>query len=220
MSNPYINSELQKIISDLKLKTNYAQNITNKHDQNLRSIAFNAKKYSDIQSSVVLSLLNKNNFESVNDFLRLQTGLAKAMKSSNSAIMPKRLFSQELIHSFKNTYRFNDEIVFQAQKAIRNLYINPTAISTLVETINTTNPVKNYQYQANDNKFEKMFLDKNALPYNVYVKNSGHFAITTDAGNFLINFINDNSLHVERSLIVVVMALLMYLYSFYPYSKD
>lgn len=139
---------------------------------------------------------------------------------SNPYNFQRNLFSKKAIKSFKNSYGFDDDVVSQAQQTIRDFYINPAAISTLVETINTTNPIKNNQYQTNDNKLKKMFLNKNALPYNVYIKKGGHTLFTTDAGNFIVNFINENSLHVERSLLIAVMALLMYLYSFYPYFKD
>lgn len=164
-----------------------------------------------------LTEINQNFSNTFND---LQKDVFKNFEVFKSYNFQKNLFSEEAIKSFKEIYRFEDDIVFQAQQTIRDLYINPTAISTLTETINSTYPIKNFQNKANDNKFKKMFLDKNSLPYNGYVKKSGHFVITTDAGNFLTNFINDNSLNVERSLIFVVVALLMYLYSFYPYYKN
>lgn len=75
----------------------------------------------------------------------------------------KNLFSEEAIKPFKESYRFNDDVIFQVQQTVRDLYINPTATSTLAETINSTYPVNN---QNADNRYKK-FIDtfKNDYPH-------------------------------------------------------
>ncbi|PTJ85108.1 hypothetical protein BU055_02140 [Staphylococcus succinus] len=223
MQNSAINAAI-KARKDLIEQIDYISSIPN---ETIRSIAKTASLTTNLNSSIKSSLLKAGHVNVINlntnELITLtrnsqsNLGLSHITKSFN---FQRNLFSEEAINSFKKIYRFDDDIVSQAQQNIRDLYINPTAISTLTETINSTYPIKNFQNKANDNKFKKMFLDKNSLPYNGYVKKSGHFVITTDAGNFLTNFINDNFLNVERSLIFVVVALLMYLYSFYPYYKN
>ncbi|MDK7902250.1 hypothetical protein QP652_14285, partial [Staphylococcus aureus] len=90
-----------------------------------------------------LDIINKNNLNlfsnfkvdfHLNNLIEMNFNLRN---SFSSLTFQRNLFSEDAIKSFKELYRFDDEIVLQAQQTIRDFYINPTAISTLAEAINS-----------------------------------------------------------------------------------
>ncbi|MQJ17130.1 hypothetical protein, partial [Escherichia coli] len=82
-----------------------------------------------------LDIINRNNINLFSDF-KVDFHLNNLIEmnfnlrnSFSSLTFQRNLFSEETIKSFKELYRFDDEIVLQAQQTIRDFYINPTAIS-------------------------------------------------------------------------------------------
>lgn len=68
-----------------------------------------------------LTEINQNFSNTFND---LQKDIFKNFEVFKSYTFQRNLFSEESIKSFKQIYRFEDDIVFQAQQTIRDLYIS------------------------------------------------------------------------------------------------
>lgn len=138
---------------------------------------------------------------------------------SNPYNFQRNLFSEKAIKSFKNSYGFDDDVVSQAQQTIRDFYINPTAISTLVETINSTYPINNQNADNKYNKFIDAFKNDYPHPFKTVVRWSSSIGASTDIGNFATNYINDNDLHIQNSLILAIVCLISFLSTYYPNFK-
>lgn len=138
----------------------------------------------------------------------------------NSFNFERNLFSEEAIKSFKESYRFNDDVIFQAQQTVRDLYINPTAISTLAETINSTYPVNNQNADNRYKKFIDTFKNDYPHPFKTLIRWSSSVGAGATVENFATNYINDNDLHIQNSLIVAIVCLIIFLSTYYPYSKQ
>lgn len=71
----------------------------------------------------------------------MQNVILKSTNSANAVNIQRNLFSEIAVKSFKESYRFDNDVVLQAQQTIRDFYINPTAISTLTKSINSSYPI-------------------------------------------------------------------------------
>ncbi|UXR34318.1 hypothetical protein MUA41_08050 [Staphylococcus simulans] len=141
-------------------------------------------------------------------------------QTTNSFNFVRNLFSEEAIKSFKESYRFNDDVIFQAQQTVRDLYINPTAISTLAETINSTYPVNNQNADNRYKKFIDTFKNDYPHPFKTLIRWSSSVGAGATVENFATNYINDNDLHIQNSLTVAIVCLIIFLSTYYPYSKQ
>ncbi|MDU0439385.1 hypothetical protein [Staphylococcus haemolyticus] len=135
---------------------------------------------------------------------------------SNPYNFQRNLFSEKAIKSFKNSYGFDDDIVSQAQQTIRDFYINPTAISTLTESINATYPVNNQNTHSRYDEFINALKNDYPHPFKTVIRWSSGIVGSADIGNFATNYINDNDLHIQNSLILAIVCLISFLSTYYP----
>lgn len=123
------------------------QSIPKTHIKNRKIFAAQARKISTSNHTSIDRLLKNYRYSNIDELLKLQSGMLNSIRSVNSINLRRNLFSEVAINSFKKAYRFDNYIVSQAQQTIRDFYINPTAISTLTESINSSYPInQNYTY--------------------------------------------------------------------------
>ncbi|HAR3700156.1 TPA: hypothetical protein I1D91_001505, partial [Staphylococcus aureus] len=112
-----------------------------------------------------------------------------------------------------------DEIVLQAQQTIRDFYINPTAISTLAEAINSTYPINEQSTYKRHDEFVKRIENDFPHPFKKLIRWSNGIAAGADIQIFVTNYINENDLHIQNSLIVAIVCLLSFLSTYCSHSK-
>ncbi|MDG0843399.1 MULTISPECIES: hypothetical protein [Staphylococcus] len=222
MQNSAINAAI-KARKDLMEQIEYISSIPN---ETIRSIAQTASLTTNLNSSIKSSLLKAGHVNVINLNTNELIALTRNSSSNlgisqitNSLNFQRNLFSEEAIKSFKEIYRFNDDIVSQAQQTIRDLYVNPTAVSTLIEAINSTYQInENNTYNRYD-EFICAFKNDYPHPFKTVIKWSSSTIASADIGNFAINYINNNDLYVQNSLIFAIVCLISFLSTYYPYSK-
>lgn len=138
---------------------------------------------------------------------------------SNPYNFQRNLFSEKAIKSFKNSYGFDDDVVSQAQQTIRDFYINPTAISTLTESINSTYPVNNQNTYSRYDEFINALKNDYPHPFKKVIRWSSSIIGSADIENFVIHYINNEDLHIQTSLIFVIVCLITFLSTYYPNFK-
>ncbi|MEN3088817.1 MAG: hypothetical protein ABC378_03145 [Staphylococcus pseudoxylosus] len=154
MENPVINTAM-KVRNDLEEQMKFINSIPR---ETIRSISNTGSIANELNSTLRSLLLKNGNVNVVNLNTQQLFNLNKTLSSNlnisrimQSVNFQRNLFSEEAIKSFKKIYRFNDDIVSQAQQTIRDLYVNPTAVSTLIESINSTYPInENNTYNRYD----------------------------------------------------------------------
>lgn len=132
----------------------------------------------------------------------------------------RNLFSEKAIKSFKDIYRFDDDVVSQAQQTVRDFYINPTAISTLAESINSTYPINNQNSYNRYEKFINTFKNDYPHPFKSAIKWSSGIVGSANVQNFVTNYINNDDLHIQSSLIFVIVCLVTFLSTYCPGFKN
>ncbi|HDJ6866381.1 TPA: hypothetical protein PRB49_001890 [Staphylococcus aureus] len=197
INNVISNVEISKSMAmKQSLKLKYQLDIINRNNINL---------FSDFKVDFHLNNLIEMNFNLRNSF--------------SSLSFQRNLFSEEAIKSFKELYRFDDEIVLQAQQTIRDFYINPTAVSTLAEAINSTYPVNEQDTYKRNDKFVNRIKNDFPHPFKSLIRFSSGFVASVDTQNFVTNYINENDLHIQNSLIVAIVCLFSFLSTYCPYLK-
>ncbi|HHO5063157.1 TPA: hypothetical protein ACRVR5_002562 [Staphylococcus aureus] len=197
INNVISNVEISKSMAmKQSLKLKYQLDIINRNNINL---------FSDFKVDFHLNNLIEMNFNLRNSF--------------SSLTFQRNLFSEEAIKSFKELYRFDDEIVLQAQQTIRDFYINPTAVSTLAEAINSTYPVNEQDTYKRDDKFVNRIKNDFPHPFKSLIRFSSGFVASVDTQNFVTNYINENDLHIQNSLIVAIVCLFSFLSTYCSYLK-
>ncbi|NDP46723.1 hypothetical protein, partial [Staphylococcus aureus] len=172
-----------------------------------------------------LDIINRNNINLFSDF-KVDFHLNNLIEmnfnlrnSFSSLTFQRNLFSEDAIKSFKELYRFDDEIVLQAQQTIRDFYINPTAISTLAEAINSTYPINEQGTYKRNDKFVNRIKNDFPHPFKQLIRWSNGIAAGADIQIFVTNYINENDLHIQNSLIVAIVCLLSFLSTYCSHSK-
>ncbi|MCZ4814768.1 hypothetical protein [Staphylococcus aureus] len=197
INNVIGNVEISKSMAiKQSLKPKYQLDIINRNNINL---------FSDFKVDFHLNNLIEMNFNLRNSF--------------SSLTFQRNLFSEETIKSFKELYRFDDEIVLQAQQTIRDFYINPTAISTLAEAINSTYPINEQSTYKRHDEFVKRIENDFPHPFKKLIRWSNGIAAGADIQIFVTNYINENDLHIQNSLIVAIVCLLSFLSTYCSHSK-
>lgn len=197
INNVISNVEISKSMAmKQSLKLKYQLDIINRNNINL---------FSDFKVDFHLNNLIEMNFNLRNSF--------------SSLTFQRNLFSKEAIKSFKELYRFDDEIVLQAQQTIRDFYINPTAVSTLAEAINSTYPVNEQDTYKRNEKFVNRIKNDFPHPFKSFIRFSSGFVASVDTQNFVTNYINENDLHIQNSLIVAIVCLFSFLSTYCSYLK-
>lgn len=223
MQNSAINAAI-KARKDLMEQIEYISSIPN---ETIRSIAQTASLTTNLNSSIKSSLLKAGHVNVINlntNELIALTGNSSSnlgiSQITNSLNFQRNLFSEEAIKSFKEIYRFNDDIVSQAQQTIRDLYVNPTTISTLTETINSTYPInENNTYNRYD-EFINALKNDHPHPFKKVIRWTSGIAAGKDVEIFATNYIYGYDLHVQNSLLFVIVCLITYLATYYPYFKN
>ncbi|MCI2847631.1 hypothetical protein [Staphylococcus hominis] len=141
------------------------------------------------------------------------------LNSNNELLFRKNLFSEEAKNNFKETYKLSDDEITQAHNTVTNLYINFTSISTFVETINSTKPIKQNTSDYHINYLYNTQTQLSPHPFGKVIQFISLEMLTADIQNFTANFINESDLHVQNSLFVAILSLITYLSVYYrPYK--
>jgi len=220
MPNYYgLDPAVKKLLDNYRNQISYFNEIHKNRLNEVISIAKQVKHVPSYNSAVINAALNTTSFLNIDEYMQFKNGVLNTKKILDSANFQRNLFSEKAIKSFKDIYRFDDDVVSQAQQTIRDFYVNPTAISTLTETINSTYPINNQNADNRYNKFINAFKNDYPHPFKTVVRWSSSIGASTDIENFATNYINDNDLHIQNSLILAIVCLISFLSTYYSYFK-
>lgn len=218
--NYFIDPAIQSVINANKKQMEMFQSIPKAHINNMMGIAAHAKRIAENNRSTIKSIVNTFNNSNVDEILKIQNVILKSINSANAVNIQRNLFSEIAIKSFKESYRFDNDVVLQAQQTIRDFYINPTAISTLTEAINSSYPINQNDAYSRYNEFINAFKNDYPHPFKRVIRWTSGIVGRADIENFTVNYINNDDLQIQNSLVFAIVCLISFLSTYYPYFKN